>query len=101
MQPIDRLLTDLQTALRKADFAEVESISAMLETILIPADPAILRRAARIAGENARLLSAAMGGLRTASRRLSDLRGSRKLTTYDGTGRRVERNGSTAGTKRI
>ena len=65
---------DIGFQMGKADFAEVESISAMLETVSIPADPAILRRAARIAGENARLLSAAMGGLRAASRRLSDLR---------------------------
>lgn len=73
----------------------------MLETVLPVPDPATLRRAACIARENAQLLQAAMAGLRAASRRLSDLRSGRSLTTYDGAGRRIDRSTPIAGSKRI
>lgn len=101
MPQIDALLSDLQTALRKGDFTAVSQVSAMLETFDLPKDPATLRCAARIAGENAALLAASANGLRAAQRRLAALRSGPRLTTYDGTGRRVERFATLPESKRI
>lgn len=85
---LDALLAELGEAARSADFARLNAISAMLETVPIPTDRAVLLRSARLSGENRVLLDAAAKGLRAAHRRLNEVSDGQRLQTYDGAGRK-------------
>lgn len=101
MAPLEDILTDLNTALRRADFDSVAAFSAMLETEFPPNDPAALHHIARLACENMDLAAASIRGVKAANRRLAELRAAPTLSTYDRTGRRTERAPATTETKRI
>lgn len=90
MTPLEQLLARVGPAINAADFDALKSISAMLETVQIPADPATLHHSAKQARENEVLLQAAVRGLRAAHRRIAELGRGHSLTTYDGTGRKRE-----------
>ncbi len=83
MTPLEQVLDDLSAALRHADFAALGPISARLETVSLPAEPAALRRAARAGTLNAALLGAAASGLRAARRRIEALQTGDRVSTYD------------------
>lgn len=89
-----RLMTALcqvRAALIEADFDQVDTIRAELETIftelsdLSEAEQARIRHAA---GDTALCLGAAMQGLRAARRRVADLSAMDRPATYDATGRK-------------
>ena len=101
MTPLETLLSEIGTATAKGDFARLSSISSMLETVFIPSDPATLLRSARIAQQNAALLSAAANGVRAAQRRLMELRVGPRLTTYDGHGKKSDLPTAQTGTRRF
>lgn len=101
MTPLETLLSEIGTATAKGDFARITYLSAMLETVSIPSDPADLHRSARISQQNAGLLSAAANGLRAAQRRLVELRAGPRLTTYDGHGKKRDLPTGQAGTRRF
>lgn len=101
MTQLETVLTDLKTALRSADLAQVSTVSAMLETVSPPDDPAALRHIARLARENMTLAEASLRGIKAASRRLAELRTGGTLSTYDQTGRRTERTPAPPEAKRI
>lgn len=88
MTPILHLLADVRRSLDDGDYETLTSISAMLETVLVPTDPRTLHLAARMARDNARSLQAAANGIRAAQRRIAELRNARRLTVYDASGQR-------------
>ncbi|MEY4696962.1 MAG: hypothetical protein RIT14_1390 [Pseudomonadota bacterium] len=92
---MEAALGRLRAALRAADFAALEGITteiaALTGQIGRGADPAALRRIARLAEANAACLTAAGRGIRAARRRLAELGAGRRLVTYDGAGQRQDR----------
>lgn len=95
---LDSLLDQAFAAVMAADYAALEAIDARIEKTLAqfgpPKDQAQLLRLQRKAERNAICLQAAGRGIRSALRRLQEVRrAATGLATYDGKGRRVETGG--------
>lgn len=88
MMRLDALLEDVFVAVKAGDYPRLDQLSAMLERVSPPADPAELTRIAKRARENVALLDATAKGLRAARRRIDALRGAQNLTTYDRAGQK-------------
>lgn len=101
MTRIEDILADIATALRKGEFENVSTLSAMLDTVLLPRDPLALRQAARLARDNTLSLAAAIKGLRAAQRRIAALRSAGTFTTYDNAGHKRHHAAITASPHRI
>lgn len=98
MQPneteIERLLDQAHGAVMAADFARLTSLGAELEQALARFDPgrdaALLVRVRHKAARNAACILAAGRGVRSAARRLEEVRcAASGLVTYDGNGKRA------------
>lgn len=101
MTQLDAILSELNDALRTADFEQIATITSRLEVAPIPRDHASLMRAARAAKENIVILDAAANGLRAARRRIEELRKGRRLTTYDKAGLKQDHPAGPARSSRV
>ncbi len=96
---LERLLDGAHSAVMAANYSALAGLGQELETELARFDPGadakLLRRIGRKAERNAACLLAAGRGIRSAVRRLEDVRQAAKgLVTYDGNGRRSESGGT-------
>jgi hypothetical protein len=92
---LEGLLDQAYAAVMKADYAALDGIDARIAAHLTqmgaPRDAAILSRLQQKAARNAICLQAAGRGIRSAVRRLEEVRRAKLgLATYDDKGRRVE-----------
>jgi hypothetical protein len=92
---LDALLDQAFVAVMSADYAALEAIDARIDAALAQGGPirdqAQLLRLQRKAERNAICLQSAARGIRSAVRRLQEVRrAATGLATYDGKGRRVE-----------
>ena len=90
MADLEVILDDSRAALLAGDMARLADLAAALADASPPAEPAALRRLRRKAERNAQLLAAALKGIRAAQRRLQDLTGQGRSSTYDAQGQRAE-----------
>lgn len=97
---LEAALGKLRAALRAADFAALEGITAEIATLADGigrgADPVVLRRIARLAETNSVCLLAAGRGIRAARRRVAEVRAGGRLVTYDDAGQRLDHTGGAA-----
>lgn len=101
MTPLESLFDDVSAAVRAGDYPRLAELSAVLETVSTPTEPAILHRVAKRARENAALLDATIKGLRAARRRIDALRNGWTLTTYDSAGQKRDHTEAAARTHRL
>lgn len=101
MTPLESLVDDVFAAVKAGDYPRLATLSAMLDTIPAPADPAALTRIAKRARENDALLGATIKGLRAARRRIDALRNGQTLTTYDSAGQKRDHPAAAAPTHRL
>lgn len=92
---LERLLNDLETKVRRGDFASLASLAPQIEAALaelsLSSPLGDLARLKAKADFNARLLDAARRGVKAARRRLDDARlVTSGLQTYDGSGKRSD-----------
>ncbi len=88
---LEQLLDAARTALLAGDLAALAALTDRYERLLaggLPRDPAELGRVAAKADRNAMLLKAAARGIASARRRLAELSGGARFSTYDSAGRR-------------
>jgi hypothetical protein len=95
---LEALLDQVYAAVMKADYPALDGIddqiAAHLTELGAPRDTALLARLQQKAARNAICLQAAGRGIRSAVRRLEEVRRANLgLATYDGKGRRVETGG--------
>lgn len=96
---LEQLLDRAHGAVMAANYSVLAGLGQELETELARFDPGhdadLLRRVSRKAERNAACLLAAGRGIRSAVRRLEDVRQAAKgLVTYDGHGKRSEAGGN-------
>lgn len=90
MTDLEAILDDSRAALLAGDMARLADLADALAVAEPPSDPAALHRLRQKAERNAQLLAAALKGIRAARRRLQDLTGQGRSSTYDAQGRRGE-----------
>ncbi len=95
LETLEDLLDAVHRALLAGDLAALPPLAERIETAMVAlpagADAHGLQTRAR---RNALLLEAAGRGLRAARRRLEELRGAARLSTYDHAGRRLTLGGA-------
>lgn len=90
MVPLESLLDQAADALLAGDLAALSDLAPRIEAAAPPQDPGTLERLRAKARRNARLLDAAMRGVKAARHRVAEITRGPTLTTYDARGQKAE-----------
>jgi hypothetical protein len=90
MLPLEALLDQAAKALLAGDFAVLSDLAPRIESASPPHDRSLLVRLQAKAERNARLLDAALRGVKAARLRAAEIARGPTLTTYDARGRKAQ-----------
>lgn len=90
MTPLDDLLDQAAAALLAGDLPALAALAQRIEAADLPGDRASVARLQGKAQRNARLLEAAMRGVKAARLRVAEITSGPTLTTYDARGQKAQ-----------
>lgn len=90
MAPLEALLDQAAEALLAGDLVALSALSSQIESASPPQDLGSLDRLQAKARRNARLLEAAMRGVKAARHRVAEITRGPTLTTYDAKGQKAQ-----------